>query len=64
MSQGILQDQSIRGNSVRWANWMSELSVSTCLFCVKRHGKLLKLLFWITTMRGKLILVVSASLCR
>ncbi len=35
----LLQDRDIRGNSHKWANWESVLSVVTCLYCVSQHGK-------------------------
>ena len=36
----LLQDKNIEGNSSEWANWMSELSLSTCKYCVEHHGKI------------------------
>ena len=35
-----LQDRNLQGFSERWANWMSELSIATCKFCVEQHGKI------------------------
>ena len=36
----ILVDLDLRGNSVKWANWMSQLGDFTCQFCVEQHGKI------------------------
>lgn len=36
----ILQDRDIRGNSSRWANWMSMLTITTCEPCRESHGKI------------------------
>lgn len=36
----ILQDRSLQGNSQKWANWMSQLSLYTCLYCAQQHGKI------------------------
>ena len=43
MIRTIMQDRDVRGNSARWANWMSQLSITTCLFCVKQHGKIVEI---------------------
>ena len=36
----ILQDRELMGNSSNWANWMSKLTLTTCLYCAKQHGKI------------------------
>ena len=36
----MLQDRDLRGGSIRWANWMSKLTLFTCLYCVQQHGKI------------------------
>ena len=36
----LLQDRYIRGDSEKWANWMSELTATTCFLCVEGHGTL------------------------
>ena len=36
----LRQDRNIRGNSEKWANWMSELTLRTCQMCVEAHGTL------------------------
>lgn len=36
----ILQDKKIGGNSLTWANWLSQLTISTCKYCVEQHGKI------------------------
>ena len=36
----LAQDRNLRGNSVKWANWMSKLTLLTCLYCVQQHGKI------------------------
>lgn len=36
----IVQDRNLKGNSYRWANWMSMLTFFTCKFCVEQHGKI------------------------
>lgn len=34
------QNTNNRGKSEKWANWMSELSSTTCQFCAEQHGKI------------------------
>ena len=34
----LLQDRNVRGNSTRWANWKSLLTIFTCKYCVEHHG--------------------------
>lgn len=36
----ILQDRSLQGNSQKWANWVSQLTLLTCLYCAQQHGKI------------------------
>ena len=36
----LRQDRNIRGNSEKWANWMSELTLNTCQPCIEGHGTL------------------------
>ncbi len=36
----LKQDRELRGNSLRWANWMSQLLPTTCQYCVEQHGKI------------------------
>ena len=36
----LRQDRDLRGDSTRWANWMSELLPVSCKFCVDQHGKI------------------------
>lgn len=36
----ILQDRSLRGNSINWFNWMSVLIPTTCMDCAKKHGSI------------------------
>ena len=36
----LRQDRNIRGNSEKWANWMSELTLKTCKPCIEGHGTL------------------------
>lgn len=43
MAISIVQDRHIRGQSSNWANWMSILSLTTCSFCTKQHGKIVKI---------------------
>jgi len=31
-------DRDLRGDSTRWANWMSRLAINTCKYCVDHHG--------------------------
>jgi len=38
LMNNLLQDRNIRGNSSKWANWMSELTIFTCTLCVECHG--------------------------
>ena len=40
----IIQDRLLRGNSARWANWESVLSLTTCLYCVEHHGSIVDIL--------------------
>lgn len=32
------QDRELCGDSTRWKNWMSALTLTTCKECVKKHG--------------------------
>ncbi len=34
----ILQDRLLYGNSTKWANWMSQLTIVTCQYCAEQHG--------------------------
>ena len=36
----LLQDKELRGGSKNWANWMSKLTLFTCLHCAQQHGKI------------------------
>ncbi len=36
----LRQDRVLRGNSLNWANWLSQLISSTCKYCVEQHGKI------------------------
>ena len=36
----LLQNRDLRGNSSRWANWMSALTPTTCMPCQDNHGKI------------------------
>ena len=36
----LLQDRNLRGYSSKWANWMSQLTIYTCKFCIEQHGKI------------------------
>ena len=36
----LLQDRELRGESIKWANWMSKLTLFTCLHCAQQHGKI------------------------
>ena len=36
----LLQDRKICGYSIKWANWMSKLTLYTCLYCAQQHGKI------------------------
>ena len=36
----LLQDRNLRGYSLKWANWMSQLTIYTCKFCIEQHGKI------------------------
>lgn len=44
MTNSILQDRNLKGDSSRWANWESALTWTTCLYCVKNHGKIVDIL--------------------
>lgn len=33
-------DRMIVGDSETWKNWVSVLSITTCLHCLKNHGKI------------------------
>ena len=39
----LLQDKRLEGVSRVWANWMSELSVTTCMHCAENHGKIISI---------------------
>lgn len=36
----ILQDRKLFGDSLKWANWESKLTLFTCLYCAQQHGKI------------------------
>ena len=36
----FLQDRKIDGYSLKWANWMSKLTLYTCFYCARQHGKI------------------------
>ena len=36
----ILQDKELSGDSTKWANWMAQFTLTTCLFCIKKHGSI------------------------
>lgn len=36
----LRQDRNTRGDSGKWANWMSELTLKTCQPCIEGHGTL------------------------
>ncbi len=36
----IEPDKDLRGDSTKWANWMSILMPNSCKLCVKQHGKI------------------------
>lgn len=36
----LAPDRSLRGDSLNWANWMSQLMPNTCRPCVEQHGKI------------------------
>ena len=38
LSDNILQYRDLNGDSVIWANWMSQLTLFTCLTCAQQHG--------------------------
>ena len=39
----LLQDRDLRGRSINWANWMSKLTLFTCLDCAQQHGKIVEI---------------------
>lgn len=34
----LMQDRDLKGDSVKWANWMSKLAPNTCRYCIEQHG--------------------------
>ena len=36
----ILQDRELYGDSLKWANWMSKLTLYTCLYCTQQYWKI------------------------
>ena len=42
-SKIIFDEGYLYGDSENWANWMSVLSTTSCLFCVKEHGKIVEI---------------------
>lgn len=36
----IFQDRNLEGDSEKWANWMSKLTLTTCKYCLEQHGKI------------------------
>ena len=45
LTNNFLQDRNLEGLSVKWANWKSELSIFTCMFCAEQHGKIVEISF-------------------
>lgn len=43
MKNVIMRDENIRGQSEVWANWMSTLSTTSCVFCIEQHGKIVSI---------------------
>ncbi len=46
----IKQDREIGGDSTKWANWQSKLTIVTCQYCSEQHGKI----FDISDLKGNL----------
>lgn len=36
----LRQNRELWGNSLNWANWISQLTVASCKYCVEQHGKI------------------------
>lgn len=36
----VWQDRNLNGDSSNWLNWMSVLSLTTCVVCDKKHGSI------------------------
>lgn len=36
----LMQNREIKGDSIRWANWISQLTLFTCKPCTENHGKI------------------------
>lgn len=41
--QDLFQDKELLGNSKKWANWMSQLTLFTCQYCKDTHGLIIDL---------------------
>ena len=36
----LFQNRNLVGSSTKWANWMAQLTITTCKFCVEHHGSI------------------------
>lgn len=36
----LRQERDLWGDSINWANWISQLALNTCQYCVEQHGKI------------------------
>lgn len=37
----LFQNRNLIGSSTKWANWMAQLTITTCKFCVEHHGSII-----------------------
>jgi hypothetical protein len=51
----LILGNNLRGDSNHWANWMSKLSPTTCLFCASKHGTIVS----ISVLEGKSIKYIN-----
>ena len=45
MISTLLQDRKIKGDSEIWANWQSELTITSCIYCQTQHGTIVSIEF-------------------
>lgn len=35
---GYILDRKVEGESEKWVNWQSQLTIFTCYYCYEKHG--------------------------
>ena len=53
------QDRNLWGDGLNWANWRSELSLTSCTYCKEQHGKIVDISIF-----GKIAGVLAHPNCK